>query len=401
MKIKKILVSVLCFLLVLFTAVGCSFTGNDDNGGNNNGGDGNGGNNVTESEYLGDIYSDYFSIGSTVSTYTLKKYAELYKHFNSVTAEYQMKWGRLESTEGVLTYGDADTLLDWAEANGKGVRGHCLLWYKSLPNWVRQKGNSKTACMQIIDKHVQETVEYFGDRVYCWDVVNEALKNSVSDYDLSSGNFYRTGNEVSGSGTMDWYAYCGVDYIRQAFKSAAEARDKLGLNELELYYNDYALNSPNKREACIRLVQALREEDIPIDGIGMQAHYKLPDYQASPETFLSNFEESVKQFTGLGLNVQITELDIRVYADSQAPAEFDALPHDLEVAQAEMYGGIMEICRKYATPWKEGAGAITNVTTWGVADDSSSWDNEYHKEYPQIFDTEHGYKEAYYKIIDF
>ena len=145
----------------------------------------------------------------------------------------------------------------------------------------------------------------------------------------------------------------------------------------------------------------LREEGLPVDGIGMQGHYRLSDYLADPEGFLDEFEASVKTFTGLGLDVHITELDIRVYASDDEPQEFDSLPYAVEEQQAEMYAGIFEVLRKYAAPWKDGAGCVTNVTVWGLADDSRAWDTAAHKEYPLLFNEALEPKQAYYAIISF
>lgn len=355
---------------------------------------------VPSSSLIKDVYKDYFTVGTAVQASTLEKYAEILPNFNSVTPEIEMKWSRLENVQGSYTYQAADTIVEWARQNGAGVRGHCLVWYKSLPEWVIADGTTKDEALSRIDSHVKRTMEHFGNGVYCWDVVNEALKNTVTSSDVESGNIWRTGNIVE-QNTGDWYALCGTDYVKQAFRSADEARSEYGLNDIELYYNDYGLNDPAKREACMQLIRMLQEEDIAVDGVGMQGHYRLSSYLQDPEGFLREFEQSVKSFTGLGVDVQITELDIRVYASDKDPQAFDSLPMSVEEQQAEMYAGIFEILRRYTVPWKDGAGCVTNVTVWGVADDSRAWDTDSHKEYPLLFGTDYLPKQAYYEIISF
>ena len=147
----------------------------------------------------------------------------------------------------------ADAIIDWAQSHDTAVRGHCLVWYKSLPAWVLADGTTKEEAFARIDRHVAETMEYFGSDVYCWDVVNEALKDTVTAADLERGTIWRTG-DISGAETGDWYALCGTDYITQAFRSAAAAREEYGLDGVELFYNDYKLNDPAKREACVQVV---------------------------------------------------------------------------------------------------------------------------------------------------
>ncbi len=355
---------------------------------------------VQSSSLIKDIYDDYFTVGAAVQSRTLEKYSSVLPNFNSITAETEMKWSRLEREQGQYDYTGADALIQWARENDTAVRGHCLVWYKSLPGWVLAEGTTKQEALSRMQTHIDATMGHFGDSVYCWDVVNEALKDSLTAQQLESGDIWRTGS-ISGGDTGDWYAVCGEDYVKQAFIYADEARTKYGLEDVQLFYNDYSLNSANKREACMQLVEMLRDDDIPIDGIGMQGHYKLSDYLADPEKFIDGFEESVKTFTGLGLDVHVTELDIRVYENDDDPSAFDSLPLSVERQQAEMYADIFEVLREYSVPWKEGAGCVTNVTVWGVADDSAAWDTEAHKEYPLLFDEELQPKEAYYSIISF
>ena len=133
----------------------------------------------------------------------------------------------------------------------------------------------------------------------------------------------------------------------------------------------------------------------------MQAHYKLSDYLADKDGFMREFENSIVAFTELGVDVQITELDIRVYANKDEPQRFDKLPLDVETAQAEMFGRIFEICRKYASPHRVGTGKVTGITTWGVADANNAQNSAMHKEYPLLFSIESTPKKAYYSIIDF
>lgn len=255
-------------------------------------------------------------------------------------------------------------------------------------------------------EHIQTVMNHFKGDVYVWDVCNEALKNTVSASQLNNGDIWRTGasESVSGDGTLDWYKLCGTDYIKEAFKTADSVRTSLGLtaDDMKLYYNDYNLNDPNKSAACVQLVKMLQQEGIAIDGVGMQAHYRLSGYAADKTKWLNNFENAIKEYTKLGIDVQITELDIRVYAKDSDTEIYDGkLSEETEALQAEMYGKIFEICRKYAKPWTSGAGCVTGVTTWGVADTNNAWNTDSHAEYPLMFSSEMVPKKAYYSVIDF
>ena len=80
-------------------------------------------------------------------------------------------------------------------------------------------------------------------RIGGWDVVNEALEED--------GTLRRT----------PWLEAIGQDYIEKAFEYAHEADPAA-----ELYYNDYNLWKPAKRDAAIRLVQGLKAKGLRVDG---------------------------------------------------------------------------------------------------------------------------------------
>ena len=359
---------------------------------------------------LCDVYSDYFLIGAAVQTKKLiyNGYGELMPHFNSITAENNMKWKNLVKTKGVYNFDQsndsADDLMAWAKENGVAVRGHTLLWYKSMPTWLHDEFDGKSytpdtraAAMSYINEHIETVMEHFGDDVYAWDVVNEALYNSINISNLVPtgqnpyGNIWRTndGMNDNDSDWVDWYKVTGgYYYIAEAFIKAGEVREKNGLN-VELYYNDYGLHNPNKRQACLNLLQMLRDNNAPIDGIGMQAHYKLNEYLEDKELFLKNFEDSIKAFINAGVDIQITELDIRYEGEFNDRTEF---------LQAEMYGEIFKICRKYAKTDGVEHG-ITSVTTWGVYDGcNGAWAPNYNT---LIFGSDKTPKQAYYNIATY
>ena len=358
---------------------------------------------TVKKEYMRDYYRDYFDIGAAILPYSIDnhQYDDLLGHYSTLTCENDMKWGRLEPSKGNFTYEGADKVVSYAKTHDKRVRGHTLIWHKSLPTWVKEECSSKEKALEIIDTHIKETMAHFGNDVYCYDVVNEALHSSINENALITDDLYRTGEaEISGSSTMDFYQLCGFDYIKQAFIAANQAKELYDL-DVDLFYNDYSLNNPYKRQAAIKMIRQLQKADIAIDGIGMQAHYRLDDYLSNKDYFLNNFEESIRAFTALGIDVHITELDICVYKQNDLPSQFDSLPLDIEEKQAEMYGKIFEICRKYSLPYQSGAGIISNVTTWGIADDHNAWNTSAHKEFPLVFHKDHSKKLAFDSIVNF
>ncbi len=354
----------------------------------------------TDNGYICDEYKDNFSVGAAVLTGNINRYdkAGLMHHFNSITAENEMKWRFVEPEEGQYSFGAGDSLVSWAKEHNTEVRGHCLVWYKSLPPWLTQKELTKESALEILRKHITDVMTHFKGELYVWDVCNEALHGNISQAQLDSGDIWRRGSEASGDNSLDWYGLCGVDFIKEAFRTADQVRKSLG-DDVKLFYNDYTLNNPLKRQAVVKLVEMLRADGIAIDGIGMQAHYRLPQYEADRDAFMADFEDSVRTFTDMGLDVHITELDIQVYPYNGSTQAFDGLPLEVEIAQGEMYADIFRVCRKYSAPTAAGHGRVSNVTTWGVADDHTYASTSIHTEYPLIFSRDLQPKRAYYEII--
>src|SRR5688572_18581975 len=58
--------------------------------------------------------------------------------FDLLTAEYEMKLGQLQPSEGGFNWAPADQIVSFAEANAMRVRGHSFVWHKpgnGVPPW--------------------------------------------------------------------------------------------------------------------------------------------------------------------------------------------------------------------------------------------------------------------------
>src|ERR1700722_17023883 len=52
-----------------------------------------------------------------------------------ITPEISLKWDVLERSRGELDFSDADDIASFAARYSKEMRGHTLLWHKSVPAW--------------------------------------------------------------------------------------------------------------------------------------------------------------------------------------------------------------------------------------------------------------------------
>lgn len=296
------------------------------------------------------------------------------KQFSAVVAENCMKPEMLQPEEGVFDFADGDRLCDLAERNGQTVTGHCLVWHSQSPKWmfVNAEGDtvSRDTLLERMKRHITAVVKHFKGRVKGWDVVNEALEHD--------GSLRKS----------PYYEIIGPEYIALAFAFAHEADP-----EAELYYNDYGMDSPRKREATLELVRNLREKGCRIDAVGMQSH-------ASFDMNLTEYEKSIAAFADAGVKVMITELDLSVlpwprgnfgaavetkfdYTDKMDPYK-EGLPAEKEKQQTDFYIKLFDIYLRHSED-------ISRVTFWGLSD-GDSWKNDWpiagRTDYPLAFDRE-------------
>jgi endo-1,4-beta-xylanase len=227
-------------------------------------------------------------IGSAVDTTVLATspgYSDvLANQFSSVTPENVMKWQLVEPVRGVFDYAAADRLVAFAGAHNQLVRGHTLVWHNQLPHWISEDAFNSDELAAILEQHVTQEAEHFRGHIYAWDVVNEPFNDDGTWRDSI------------------WYRALGPDYVAQALQWARAADPAA-----KLYINDYNTEASGpKSDALYALVQDLQAQQVPIDGVGFQAH--LSTQNAFPPDLSANLQ----RFADLGIDVAITEADVRV-----------------------------------------------------------------------------------------
>ncbi|MDQ1296724.1 MAG: endo,4-beta-xylanase, partial [Bacteroidota bacterium] len=159
--------------------------------------------------------------------------------------------------------------------------------------------------------------------------------------------------------------------------------------EAKLFYNDYNTENPDKREKIIRMLNSLVDRGVPVHGIGLQGHWS--NYYPLEK----QLGQSLDDYSKLGLDIQITELDVSVYKDSHNDPDDDAFTPEREELQRVQYGMIFKVLRDYKN-------VISAVTFWNVSDKSSWLDNfpvKGRKNYPLLFDENLKPKRVYYEVI--
>ena len=303
------------------------------------------------------VFQPYFPVGAAVPGSIFERPAALRairEQYASLTCENDMKpEALLDEAENrreparydrapALCFDRARRTLNFAKENGIGMRGHTLVWHNQTPRWFFAQNYSSSPDAPLADREtmlarlegyikgvlgfVQE--EYPGV-VYAWDVVNEAIDGGALRSSL-------------------WTETVGADFVVQAFRFAR----KYAAAGVSLFYNDYDTFLPEKREAiCETILKPLLAEGL-VDGMGMQSHLQLEEPKAE------DYRAAVRRYGALGLQLQVTELDVFTPDTSEAAMERLAL----------RYRSIFSILLEEK---KAGAANVTGVTFWGVQDEES------------------------------
>ncbi|MFF6810698.1 endo-1,4-beta-xylanase [Streptomyces sp. NPDC012403] len=269
--------------------------------------------------------------------------ATLDREFNSVTPENEMKWDAVEPSRGSFIFSRADQIVDHAQSQGMDVRGHTLVWHSQLPSWV--SGLGATELRSAMNNHITQVMTHYKGEIHSWDVVNEAFQDGNSGARRNSPFQDKLGN----------------GFIEEAFRTARAADPAA-----KLCYNDYNTDGVNaKSTAVYNMVKDFKSRGVPIDCVGFQGHFN------SNSPVPSDFQANLQRFADLGVDVQITELDIEGSGQ----------------AQATDYGNVVRACLAVTR--------CTGITVWGIPD-KYSWRSS---GTPLLFDNNYNKKPAYDAVL--
>ncbi|NUT18631.1 MAG: 1,4-beta-xylanase [Hamadaea sp.] len=262
------------------------------------------------------------------------------REFNMITPENEMKWDATEPSRGNFSFGSADQIVNHALSHNQRMRGHTTVWHQQLPSWVSSITDANTL-RSVMNNHITTVMTHFKGKIYAWDVVNEAFADGSTQHRSSV-----------------FQNLLGNGFIEEAFRTARAADPAA-----KLCYNDYNIEnwSDAKTQGVYSMVRDFKSRGVPIDCVGFQSHFGTGGPPSSFQTTLSNF-------AALGVDVQLTELDIAG-------------------ASATAYANTVKACMNVSR--------CTGITVWGIRD-SDSWRTGQN---PLLFDNNGNKKAAYDAVL--
>jgi len=207
----------------------------------------------------------------------------------------------------------------------------------------------------LLEDYIQTVVKHYGNDVYCWDVVNEAIADDASGF---KPNIWK--DNVP-------------NYVDVAFKAAKAAAP----DGVKLFYNDYNIASASswskkKSDAVFDMIKGMKSRGVPIDGVGLQLHVSETSDQ---DSWFEGVSSNIQRYKDLGIEVHFTELDIKT-------------PDKNFTRQANFYGKLLQICLNYSN--------CRSFETWGYTDKYTWLGTD---QYPLIYDTEFKPKPAVSSLL--
>ncbi len=328
-------------------------------------------------------FQDRFKMGVAISRKNLETDANmklLLSQFNSFTVENDMKPmyfldpdNMLEpekyDLEPKLDFQFAIPFFEFAKKHQIPMRGHTLVWHGQTPKWffhekydefgpLADRDTMLTRMENYIKGVLTFVQENYPGCVYCWDVVNEAI---------DEGDFRKS----------LWTETIGTDFVEKAFGFAR----KYAAEGVKLFYNDYNCYEEWKRDLIVeKILKPLIEKGL-VDGMGMQSHWVM-DFPG-----IDLYKDALYMYGALGIEVQLTELDIHNADPSEKSMQ----------ALADRYEELFQLL---VAAKDSGAANITCVTVWNLRD-NDSWLTGFRREtsYPLLFDADSRPKKSYYSVL--
>ena len=315
---------------------------------------------VDQAAFTGDRLKDLvppdFEIGGVLGGYdtdlnTLNTADLVRREFTAVTVKAFMPFGPWTDPNQPIDTSALVNNIAWARQNGKRVHAHILTyptenvrlpWFRDLPNEDVEP---------TLRQYVQTMAGAVAGDVWVWDVVNEIIGDNG---DVMDADGLRIGLG-SGDGFLPYKEYeaMGPDYIAKSFRWARQADPNA-----TLIVNEYSAETVNdKSDRLLAYCIKLRNEGVPIDGVGFQNHWLDTRYEPNYDSIRANFQ----RFADAGFQIFITECDI---ASTISRDDNPTPPTAAQLAtQRRVFGNLMQIALEQP--------ACKSFLMWDFTDDTS------------------------------
>jgi endo-1,4-beta-xylanase len=248
---------------------------------------------------------------------------------NCLVPENALKWAQMEAERGKPNWSKSDQIVAFALKHKMKLKLHCLFWHVEIPGWCKDLSSEELE--MEMKKRIRSFNEKFAplkDIILGVDVFNEVVDDTTGQL--------RTGNA--------FVEKLGPDYVVKVYEWAREGLWPGAV----LVYNDYCMEYADvMHRGVLKVVKELTEKKL-VDEVGFQMH-QVGNTGLTPEKLRKVF----KQYTDLGVKLNISEMDIRM---NKGPEITKETMHQQAEYAYMIVSSILE------------TKACTSIMTWGITD---------------------------------
>lgn len=271
-----------------------------------------------------------------------KRFKELFNF-----ALFPFYWGHYEPTQGMPQWKKMLPVIEWCKANRITTKGHPLVWThkSSTPDWLTELPLDLS--QELLKARVINIIRGFKGKINIWDVVNEAVNMRTWRSIWLDPESYRYVEEPIKD---------VADYVEKPFKWAYTANPKANF-----ILNDFfQISKVSIRKRFFDLVKELERRNIPISGLGIQAHEPHKGREWYPP---KDVWETLDYLGSLGYPLHITE-----FMPQSSGKEITGGWHKgnwTEETQAEFAEQFYRLC--FGHP------SVASILWWGFSDRTAAW----------------------------
>jgi endo-1,4-beta-xylanase len=257
--------------------------------------------------------------------------------------ENELKWQWTRPGPDRFDFRQFDAIADYAARHKFKLRGHTLFWTpaKWYPKWLAETHfRSAGEAEQLLINHVRTVCRRYGERIYSYDVVNEAVQPETGE--IRDTNVTR--------------ALGGEAFLDLMFHTVrAEAP------RAQLVYNDYMSWERNSEDethmrGVLKLLQGFRRRGTPVDALGVQSHIRLLEHRPVADIVRESegpWRRFLDEVVGMGYQLVITEFDVNDRTAPTAIAQRDRMVADYAKAYLDVMLGYPQ---------------LRDILCWGMVD---------------------------------
>ncbi len=236
------------------------------------------------------------------------RFEELFNYATVTHYVYDTWYEVFEPREGVYRWGIKDNIVDWLTENNITIEGRPLFWFHSwvTPDWLKEKNFDELK--QYVDRHVENVVGHYGDRILHWEVVNE--------YHDWANVHNHTPEQITEIVRLACEKTHDVNpKVSRLINNCCTWAEYAAIGNSDSGPSDRPLRSP------YQFLRDLVDAEVPFDVVGLQMYY--------PHRSLAEVSRQVDRFAAFGKPVYITEI-----AASSGPTRSDILTGEMELLKA-------------------------------------------------------------------